>query len=96
MSKRLEGKVAFVTGGTSGIGFACVKRFAEEGAIVVAYDLKNLEQWSQIEAICGENQMFIEGDVTNLNAQQAAAEQVARPYKQHFRWSVYRRTVLMW
>jgi NAD(P)-dependent dehydrogenase (short-subunit alcohol dehydrogenase family) len=80
MSKRLEGKVAFVTGGTSGIGFACVKRFAEEGAIVVAYDLKNLEQWSQIEAICGENQMFIEGDVTNLAAQQAAAELVIKAF----------------
>jgi NAD(P)-dependent dehydrogenase (short-subunit alcohol dehydrogenase family) len=80
MSKRLEGKVAFVTGGTSGIGFSCVKRFAEEGAIVVAYDLKNLEQWSQIEAICGENQMFIEGDVTNLAAQQAAAELVIKAF----------------
>ena len=33
--KRLENKVAWVVGGTSGIGEACARRFAEEGATVV-------------------------------------------------------------
>ena len=32
---RLEGKVAYVTGAASGIGFACAERFAAEGAIVI-------------------------------------------------------------
>lgn len=36
---RLEGKVAVVTGGCSGIGLATVRRFAQEGAKVVIGDL---------------------------------------------------------
>ncbi len=38
---RIEGKVAVVTGGCSGIGLATVRRFAEEGAKVVIADLSD-------------------------------------------------------
>jgi 3-oxoacyl-[acyl-carrier protein] reductase len=39
MSKRFEGRVAFVTGGTGGIGTAVCSRLAREGAAVIVADL---------------------------------------------------------
>lgn len=39
MGRRLEGRVALVTGGTSGLGLACAERFRAEGATVATLDL---------------------------------------------------------
>ena len=39
MTQRLDGKIALVTGGLSGIGEAVARRLVEEGAIVIAADL---------------------------------------------------------
>ncbi|GGA92861.1 glucose 1-dehydrogenase [Ornithinibacillus halotolerans] len=62
--KRLEGKVAIVTGGAQGMGAAHVKRFIEEGAKVVFTDI-NETQGRILEAELGENGKFVKQDVTN-------------------------------
>jgi len=41
MAGRVEGKVAVVTGGASGIGRACALRLAEEGATVMITDIQD-------------------------------------------------------
>ena len=52
MNKILENKVAIVTGAGAGIGKATAQLFAEEGAVVFAWDIKGLE-W--VESLSCEN-----------------------------------------
>lgn len=52
MNISLEGKVAVVTGGSRGIGFATVKALAESGAIVVAAARQVTEQLRELAAAC--------------------------------------------
>jgi NAD(P)-dependent dehydrogenase (short-subunit alcohol dehydrogenase family) len=62
MAARLDGKVAVVTGGCSGIGLATVNRFAEEGARVVVADLDDARGKEIAERIDGT---FVHCDVTS-------------------------------
>lgn len=61
MSKRLEGKIAFVTGGGSGIGAATAERFAQEGANVV---------------ICGRRKQPLDEVVARIKAAGGSAEAI--------------------
>jgi NAD(P)-dependent dehydrogenase (short-subunit alcohol dehydrogenase family) len=59
---RLDGKVAVVTGAASGIGLACVSRFASEGARVVGLDLT--EPHIELTLPSGVSEVsFAQGDV---------------------------------
>src|ERR1700753_1663094 len=61
----LEGKVAVVTGGTSGIGFATARRFVKEGAHVFITGRRQSEL-NKAKAELGKNVTAVQGDVTNL------------------------------
>ena len=73
MSGRIEGKVAIVTGGASGIGAGTVRRFVEEGARVVVADLQ-VDAGKRLAAELGERARFIEADVADEHAVEAAVD----------------------
>jgi NAD(P)-dependent dehydrogenase (short-subunit alcohol dehydrogenase family) len=64
---RLQGQVAIVTGGASGIGAAVARRFAKEGALQVIVGLSGEErQAASLVAELGSVQtVFVAGDVTD-------------------------------
>jgi NAD(P)-dependent dehydrogenase (short-subunit alcohol dehydrogenase family) len=65
MTGRLADKVAVVTGGCSGIGLAVVRRFAQEGAVVVIGDLDTDKGPEIAEEVGG---LFVECNVTDKEA----------------------------
>jgi NAD(P)-dependent dehydrogenase (short-subunit alcohol dehydrogenase family) len=64
--KRLDGKIAVVTGGNSGIGLATAQRFVEEGAFVFITGRRQSALDTAVEQI-GENVRGVQGDVSNLD-----------------------------
>src|SRR5216684_2306272 len=62
---KLEGKIALVTGGNSGIGLATAKRFVNEGAYVFITARRDPELAAAVKEI-GRNVTGIQGDVSNL------------------------------
>ncbi|HZI49910.1 MAG TPA: SDR family NAD(P)-dependent oxidoreductase, partial [Pyrinomonadaceae bacterium] len=65
MSKKLEGKVAVVTGGNSGIGLATAKAFVREGAYVFITGRREAELATAAKKI-GPNVKGIPGDISKL------------------------------
>jgi NAD(P)-dependent dehydrogenase (short-subunit alcohol dehydrogenase family) len=62
---KLEGKVALVTGGNSGIGFATAKHFVAEGAYVFITGRRQAELDAAVNAI-GKNVTGVQSDVSKM------------------------------
>src|SRR2546430_17435833 len=65
--KKLQGKVAVVTGGSSGIGLATAKRFVEEGAFVYITGRRQRELDNSVPLL-GRRVAAVQGDGSNLAA----------------------------
>jgi len=63
---KLDGKVAVVTGGSSGIGLATAKEFRLQGAKVVISGRKQADLDAAVEEI-GDGVLGVQGDVSNLH-----------------------------
>ncbi len=62
---KLEGKIALITGGNSGIGLATAKQFVNQGAYVFITGRRDPELAAAVNEI-GKNVTGVQGDVSNL------------------------------
>ena len=80
MAGRVEGKVAPVTGGASGIGRGCAEKLAAEGAVAIVTDLqdaKGAETVAAIEAAGGKAE-YLHHDVTDEAAWESVVGEVRK------------------
>ena len=63
---KLNGKVAVITGGSSGMALASAKRFVEEGAYVFITGRRQ-EQLDEAVKLIGRNVTGVRGDAANLD-----------------------------
>ena len=80
--KKLEGKVAIVTGSTSGMGRATAKLFAEEGAKVVVTgrnQARGQEVLDDIKAVGGEA-IFVQADTSSAEGCQKIVDETVKAY----------------
>ena len=77
MTKKLEGKIALITGCNSGIGLATAKQFVNEGAYVFITGRRDAELAKAVNEI-GKNVTGVQGDVSNLGDLDRLFAQVKR------------------
>ena len=80
----LQGKVAIVTGGTRGIGFAIVKKFLDNGAKVVLFGTKEESVQNALIKLKQENANYevigMHPDITNMHEVEKAFAEIKNRY----------------
>src|SRR6202034_4904945 len=74
---KLDGKIALITGGNSGIGLATARRFVNEGAYVFITGRRNAELAAAVREI-GHDATGVQGDVSNLGDLDRLCDQIRR------------------
>lgn len=75
----LKGKVAIVTGGTRGIGYAIVKKYLENGAKVVLWGSRKETVDKALASLKAENAAWdVTGDCPNLGDAEAVAQAISK------------------
>ena len=75
----LQNKIAFITGGASGLGLATAQKFVAAGAKVMLFDL-NQESLQRAAADLGDSAIFYAGDVTDEVSVAAALKLTAEKF----------------
>jgi NAD(P)-dependent dehydrogenase (short-subunit alcohol dehydrogenase family) len=65
IKKKLQGKIAVITGGSSGIGLATAQLFVQEGAFVFITGRRQRELDEAVEKV-GNNVIGVQEDMSNL------------------------------
>ena len=78
MTTKFAGKIAVITGASTGIGFATAKRFVEEGMDYVFITGRRRDVLDRAVAKIGRNVTGVQGDVANLKDIERLYEAVAK------------------